>query len=218
MNINYYLEMALARPIDKLKTYYHGTSGENGEKIIKEGIKAPEIVGKTRLSPVKGKQYITTDLGYAIIYAIRGDIFGTSYKNNSNDFGYVFEIPGKNIEDIRPDEDSVGEIIYNELKSKKRNDKLIWLIHLYSYNATQNQKKNLENGEFDAFAQVGKKILKLMTDEQKLLLIDIGNSHIAHESSKNLMPTIAYKIYYKDIQYLKNDGSNFFKYAEKITL
>jgi len=73
------LEMAMARDVDKSKIYYHGTSSENGEKILKEGIKSPEIIHRARLTPIKGKQYITTSLRYAIIYAIGGDMIGDDY-------------------------------------------------------------------------------------------------------------------------------------------
>jgi len=71
------------------------------------------------------------------------------------------------------------------------------------------------NGDYDARAEVGKKLVKKMTDEQKLYLIDLG-AHIAHEGDGNLMPDKAYKIEFKNIKNLNDDGSNFFDYAKEV--
>jgi hypothetical protein len=63
------------------------------------------------------------------------------------------------------------------------------------------------------FAHAGKKLLPLMTDEQKLQLISLG-AHVAHTGK--LIPSAAYKIDGHKIGELRRDGSNFFDVAEKV--
>lgn len=210
--LNHINEMAMPRSEDLAKTYYHGTSNEsNALKIIKEGIKPPEITNRKSMTPVKGKIYITTDLSYAQIYALGGNMAGEDW--NKKGYGYIFSFSGKKLKDIQPDEDNIGEIIYNNKNNK--NEKLNWLINLFNNNTTQNQKRKVLDGDYASWAAVGKKLVKLMTDNQKLQLIDLG-AHIAHEG--NIFPDKAYKINLEKTKLLKKDASNFFKYAEPVTL
>lgn len=113
------LEMAKPTSSQLEKTYYHGTppSVESTRSILKNGIKPPEIdiTKKTRssynLTPVEGKVYLTPEIAYAQIYALGGDVAGSSYMPKGRDVGFVFSISGKELLDIQPDEDSIGEMI-----------------------------------------------------------------------------------------------------------
>jgi len=216
MKLSQYLnEMAMPRKLDIKKKYYHGTTSANAAKgIMSKGISPPDITGvktpapKGFLKPVKGKVYITTDIRYALIYALGGDVIGSDYKMNDwdkNPNGYVFIIDGKLLKDIQPDEDSIGEMIYNK--------EPIWLYNLANRNLTDNTMRKVMDGEYIWWARAGKTLLKKMTDQMKLDLIDAG-SHIAHTG--NLKPKEVY-IFNKaeDNIKFKNDASNFFKVAKK---
>lgn len=208
---NYYLEMAATRTIDKDKTYYHGFGLKgNLESIIKDGLKAPELKpGRgNALTPVRGKVYITPELKYAIIYCIGGDMLGIKLRDSEIEKtpkGYLCIISGKKLLDIQPDEDSIGEMIY-----KKKPE---WLLKMAQNNLTPNQYKNVMNGEYDAWAVAGKKLVKIMSDNQKYELIDNG-AHVAHEG--NILPDEIWEFDKTLNEQLKSDGSNFFELAKRI--
>ena len=220
-------EMSMPRSKDIAKVYYHGTSSTFfGESIIKNGIKIPDLtLRKGKLKPVEGKVYITPHIAYAQIYCIGGDLAGNDYKpseyelKNSGQYGYLFIIDGKDLKDIVPDEDSVGEILWHYLnnvdsKRYKLNSDLKWLDYLAQRKLTSLQYRNVKNqGDFGDLAVAGKKLVKFMTDKQKFEIIDRGG-HIAHGG--NLFPTQAWKCDKLKIKELKPDGSNFFKIAERV--
>ena len=82
----------------------------------------------------------------------------------SGEHGYVFVIPGTELKDIQPDEDNIGEMIAD--------DKVDWLSALAKKHLTSRQYDKVMEGEYNYWAQAGKKLLKKMTDIQKLELID----------------------------------------------
>jgi hypothetical protein len=127
--------------------------------------------------------------------------------------GYLFIISGKDLVDIQPDEDSIGEMIFKLATGKQFENKLQWLYGLARRKLTDKQWAKLIGGEYVMFAHAGKKLLPLMTDEQKLQLISLG-AHVAHTGK--LIPSAAYKIDGYKIELLKRDGSNFFDVAEKV--
>lgn len=215
-------EMAAPRDSERAKTYYHGTSSEKaGESILKNGIEPGDIALPERktgkkgpnLDPVKGKVYITPDLAYAQMYVIGGDMAGSSWKPKNQEYGYLFEIDGKELQDIQPDEDSVGEMIWNAYRGDKYRAELQWLVNLAMKKLTQKQWRDLASGEYVMFAHTGKKLLPLLSDAQKLQLIELG-AHVAHTGK--LMPKAAYKVDLNRIKDLKRDASNFFDVAEKV--
>ena len=95
--------------------YYHGTSDESAAKaILNSGTLIPgDKTGNTKaqgnLTPIVNRTYITSDLGYALIYAVGGDIIGTGSVTKKPGYGYIFKIHKANIKDRIPDEDVVGE-------------------------------------------------------------------------------------------------------------
>lgn len=216
------LEMAAPTQAQLSKTYYHGTSEEKfGLGILKSGIEPGDIIKPTKptkganLIPVKGKVYITPDLAYAQMYAIGGDMAGSTWqpRPTASQVGYLFAIDGKDLADIDPDEDSVGEMIHNQLNNPKDNA----LLRGFAYRAQQvltvGQLKKLKDGEYVMFAHLGKKLIPKMSDAEKLAFIDLG-AHVAHGGK--LMPKAAWKIDLTKIKDLKRDGSNFFDHAEKV--
>ena len=213
MRLNQYLtEMAQPREVDFAKKYFHGTSTDKaGKGILSKGISPPDLEFKKthQLTPVKGKVYITANIRYAIVYAIRGDMVG--YKLPESDFkkgeeyAWIFVINGKQLKDIQPDEDSVGEMISNKEPE--------WLYRLAQNELTPRQLRKVMEYEYAYWASCGKKLNKIMTDKQKLNLIDAG-AHIAHTG--NLKPDECWKMHKKDNEKLKRDGSNFFKIAKRV--
>jgi hypothetical protein len=217
--------MEMAKPLESHReiVYYHGTSSEEaGISILKNGIEPGNVVmpnrspsKKPNLVPVSGKVYITPDIGYAQIYALGGDVAGSKsmalrWKER---IGYLFIISGKDLVDIQPDEDSIGEMIFKLATEKQFENKLQWLYVLARRKLTDKQWAQLIGGEYVMFAHAGKKLLPLMTDEQKLQLISLG-AHVAHTGK--LIPSAAYKIDGHKIGELRRDGSNFFDVAEKV--
>lgn len=211
MKIKQYLdEMSMPRDLDFKKIYYHGTSYSKAAKsIMKNGILPPELSqAKGFLTPVQGKVYITTDIRYALIYALGGDVIGSDHIGRTWDKepnGYVFIIDGNLLKDIQPDEDSVGEMISNKNPE--------WLYDFAKRELTDNQFNKVMDGEYIWWAKAGKKLLKMMSDKRKLDLIDAG-AHIAHTGK--LKPKEVYVFNKsKDNIKFKKDASNFFKIAKK---
>lgn len=213
----------MAAPSQSLRsrTYYHGTSRENaGEQILKHGIKASDIVMPRKqikgpnLIPVPGKVYITSDLKYAQIYAIGGDLAGVDYDRSAGKHGYLFEISGEELRDIQPDEDSIGEMIHDELHGHSDSNPFLknW-VQRAQQELTAGQFKKFKDGEYVMYAHLGKKLLKTMSDESKLKFIELG-AHVAHTG--NLDFKAAWKIDLSKIKELKRDASNFFQIAEKV--
>lgn len=224
-------EMATPRQSDLSKTYYHGTSDRlAGESIIKSGIEPPDLSFRSdNLKPVEGKIYITPDIKYAQIYAIGGDMAGNQnwserYNKLSEDdddrFGYLFVIDGKDLVDIQPDEDSIGEMI-NKKKPEWIHNLAKPILQKEWYEDEDEEGgdfsttlyKAVMNGEYEAWATAGKIIVDKLSDSQKLTLIDNG-AHIAHTGK--IYPREAWRIDKADIYKLKRDASSFFEVAKKI--
>ena len=219
----------MPRKIDFAKTYYHGTDNDKAaKKILKKGIQPPEVVYQTLMSPVKGKVYLTPDLEYALIYSIRANMIGrelpSSFIKPGTEYAYLFVIKGKELKDIQPDEDSIGEMIY-KLAGYRTPSKLgggtyiesdtdfKWLWNMAKKELTPRQFEKVIDGEAAYWAAAGKKLVKKMTNDQKWQLIDAG-SHIAHTGSLKIKE--AWKMHKNDNVKLKKDGSNFFKVAKRI--
>lgn len=221
-------EMAAPRDKDREKVYYHGTGEQHAQEIIKSGyLKGRDKQERHALAPMKDHVYITPHLHYAQIYGIGGDMAGheNAHEHAKGDHAYVFEVHGKDLKDIHPDEDTVGEKVSDELKTKWNSEtrksepdpanKHPWLQHLAPYYMTPRQKMNIKNHFIDVQSRVGKKLNKVMDDWQKYRLIDDG-AHIAHKGP--LPVSRAWKVHKSKFHLLKRDGSNFFDHAEEIPL
>ena len=227
----------MPRKVDFSKIYYHGTKTDNAAKgILKKGIQPPDVVFKQQLSPVKGKVYLTSNLKYALLYAIGANMIGkelpSSFIKPGTEYAYLFVISGKELKDIQPDEDFIGEMIwkvsfgkphpitgdfpssytdsYTEPEDYSDFD---WLYKMAEKELTSKQFLKVLDGEYAYWATAGKKLVKKMTDDQKWKLIDAG-AHIAHTGSLKIKE--AWKMHKNDNVKLKKDGSNFFKVAKRI--
>lgn len=221
-------EMAKPRAQDQAKVYYHGTGEKEAQEIIKTGVlKGRETQGRGALAPMKGHAYITPHLSYAQIYGIGGDMAGdeSAHKHAKGEHAYIFQVDGKHLKDIHPDEDSVGEKATDEVRTKwnpetKKSEpnpanKYPDLGHLARSYATPKQMQDLKMGFIDAQARVGKKLNKVMGDGLKYRLMDDG-AHIAHNGPVPVSK--AYRVHKSKFHLLKKDGSNFFDHAEEVPL
>jgi hypothetical protein len=215
-----------ALPHDAIKNafYYHGTTTERkAQKIWKHGIKPNMSRTKGFSRAVDDRVYISKNVGYALHYALGAAVAGTNSEyiydliKKRGRYGFMFVISGKELQNIHPDEDQIGEAARDAFDKKKRK----WLRDLAEdylevepveeYNATLLEE--VIQGCYDAWIKAGKILLPLLSDKQKLELIDeYGN--IAHEGI--LMPSQMWRIDRSKIPLLKKDGSNFFEIAEKI--
>jgi hypothetical protein len=201
---------AVPREQDLQKTYYHGTPSKKAARsIATEGIKAP-VLKSTRgyTTPVPGRVYLTHDIAYAQRYALganyAGYVLPESFMAGNDRFGYVFVIDGNTLRDIQPDEDSVGEL----LGSKKAP---AWLLSLAHKTVAPDRLSKAMNGEYPTVSSVGKQLLRVMSEQEKLDLLDLGLA-ISHGGS--LLPSACWRLDKKRSQDLKQDGSNFFTVAE----
>lgn len=217
-------EMAIPSKEVKSQVFYHGTYQNNSDglekasKIADKGIVPPYLSGKkeNNLTPVHGMAYSTPHLGYAQMYAIGGDVAGSSYKP-SHSHGYVFAFKGKNLSDIQPDEDSVGELYYKHHSSFYKNFKAPdYIDELATKHASYHTRKKAKEGEYEYFAKLGKSILPHMTDEQKIDLIHNHGVHVANKGT--IEPDRVYRINTEKIPLLKKDASNFFDHAEELDM
>ena len=197
----------------KEKMYYHGTtSRESYEKILTEGI--IPISDETRkgfMKPVDGKVYLTPDMPYGAIYALGGCFVGHEISDRGikeDRYGYLFEVPGSELNDIQPDEEEVGNILSGY---SRRGACPPWLENLAKYNLGDYTYKKVKNGDYPWVPKAGKKLVKLMNDAQKIALIDMG-VHIANHGK--VMPSGVYLIDKTRTKELKEDCSNILDISE----
>lgn len=210
MKVAELFEMAAPRPEDKTKIYYHGTEDFSVLDSIKsKGLIAPEIFNPRKsLAPQQGKEYITPFLKYAVMYTLGGDIAGHNVPERwlkEKPFGLMCVISGNELKDIVPDEDSIGKMIW-----EKKPD---WLFNFASKHLGDATFRKVMDGDYAAWARAGKTLVKKMTDNQKLNLIDNG-AHIAHEGGLHVSEI--WKFDKHLCPKLVDEGTNFFDLAERL--
>ena len=140
-------------------TFYHGTSKEENAKSIIDDGALKSIPRKTGgfLKPVENAVYISQKNSYAMIYALGGDIAGSNYHDFGNGRnGYIFEISGKDLKSIQPDEDSIGRILSSENSPP-------WLTSLARRTVAPSRYRKVMEGEYIYWASVGKQLMNKMS-------------------------------------------------------
>lgn len=209
-----FCEMAAPNDAVKKHVYYHGTSAQNIDSYIKNGITPPDLSKrKGLLKPVEGRVYITKSLKYAIIYTIGANILGLDITDRiksgkEKQYGYLFVIDSSELTEVQPDEDEVGHLLYDKKAP-------YWLQALADKHLSPNTMDKVMDGEYQYFAKVGKVLLKRMSDKQKLEILNMNViDNLAHGGRLNFKEVWKFDKYKnKD---LNPDGSNFFKLAEKL--
>jgi hypothetical protein len=207
------------------QTLYHGTpTTSRAEAIARDGLKGQETQGKAHLAPVAGRVYMTPILRYAVIYALGGDMLGSELPERmiaESRYGYVFMIDGDTLGEVEPDEDSIGEWLSTNAVRNGREyipkfqytDPLFRLWYNIKNAFTPAQFSRAMDGMYAAWAQGGKRALKILSANDKALLIKQG-THIHHPSG--VMPSQCWRIDKTRCPELSKDGSNFFNIAEKV--
>jgi hypothetical protein len=233
--LNFQLISEMAKPLSKhlATTFYHGTSTHKAAKsIIKSGkIKVPDLKDRSgSLKPIDGFVYMTPDKSYAQIYALGGAMAGTDYflsgrGAKEDKYGFIFVINNKDLKDIQPDEDSVGELIAMVYAKKPSH----WLISLAQDHLSDVTMGDLGynvddwirdtsvfdlviDEEYEAFAAAGKELMKYLSDKQKLDIIDLG-VHLANKGSVSFSEV--WRLDKSKAKELKASGSNLEKIVDK---
>jgi len=224
-------EIDEAAPTDNIRgtVFYHGTPKAAAAKaIMKQGLKGADIQGKGKMAPVAGRVYMTNQLRYAITYAMGGDYMGHKLsdhfaeKHAAEPYGYLFVLDGSSLEDVQPDEDSVGEFFYKHAERVGRDYQFkgsttsreyqIWSF--IGRTVTPKQRAEMLFGDYANWAQGGKRALKTMPDWMKHWLIEHGEAHVA--ATGNIMPKEVWRIDKRKAPKLDKDGTNFFEIAKRL--
>lgn len=216
-------EMAVPSDAMRETTFYHGTkSKEAAVSIWKNGLDSNFTNIKYGdknpvMRPVVGRVYVTPHLDYACIYALNGVLMGTDLVKQS---GWVLEFDGKQLGDVQPDEDSVGEFInyylnkhyYSEKYPEVCNSPLVARItNMASSLFKESTMRKVKDGYSLWITKVGKSILKHLTDSEKLQLIKLG-AHVANHGI--MIPNKLWEITPKAAKMLERDCSNFHSVAK----
>jgi hypothetical protein len=207
---------------------YHGTSREHeGNQIVSDGALKPGDLFEKRkgyLAPVPGHVYLAQNLKYAVIYTIGGDMLGMEIPSMKmrDRYGYLFVVSGADVRDEQPDEDSIGELIYNGAEEIRKlggqpnesHECPWWLMDRARRYLTPNQYAKVVSGEYIYWANAGKKLVKTMSPEEKRFIIDKFGVHVA---TKGEIPfRSAWRFDKAKNPDLKTDASNFFELAERV--
>lgn len=228
MKFHTILEMAIPTESHKTSVWYHGCDDEKlAKSILQNGIQPPDLTNRRgKLRPVSGKVYITRSLETGVVYAIGGSFLGhnapDSWKNKERRFGYLFVIDGQQLKDIQPDEDGIGEILYDLMNNnmpghsqyKYDSQQLWWLLDKARRFLTSKQYSAVKRyDDYADLAVAGKKLIPHMSETDMLSLIDAG-CHVAHSGA--LIPKEVWKIDKTRSLEISKDASNFFEIAERV--
>lgn len=201
---------------------YHGTPSEARAKgIILEGIQPNLSTTEGLAKPVDGCVYLTVNLRYALIYLLGGDMLGSKLPSSFLEecvYGYLFEIPGSELSSFNPDEDQVGQALYDGEFSwvEKYQDFLREQEPLLDDNETcfsSSLWEQVADGDYSAWIKAGHLLLTKLTEEEKHdIVMKYGN--VANRGM--VKPQAAWRFDKRKCQFLKEDGSNFFDLAEKV--
>lgn len=168
---NYLNELAMPSSHHTNSFWYHGTTKEFIDKIINDKMLKPseKVTKKSRgyMTPVFDKVYLTADINEAIRYAY--------FRSKINTPSYLVVVDGKSLKDIQPDEDVIADLLQTEDTIRG----FEWLDRLAKYVNPNLYAKFKRHGIYDYTVSLAKKIVRELTDMQKIDLINKGMK-IAH--------------------------------------
>lgn len=172
---------------------------------------------------------------YQVPYRGNEDLFKRVIKDDGRfkgRYGYIFVMNKTDLQgDIQPDEDSIGEMYHIFLnggpsqytspentkvyETLRNNGDLNKVMRTLDSIATDNMRRKITDGEYAWYAKLGKRALthKLFTPEIKKAFVDAG-THVAHEGT--IIPSQVWRFDKAKAGWIEEDGSNFFKMAERI--
>lgn len=209
------LKNILNESSNTIKQYYHGTDKEShGLSILNDGyIKSGMIERRGWMKPQSGRIYLTPNLEYSVIYTIGGNMIGQELPKkwiDENRYGYLFVVKENNINinDIIPDEDFIGECVYNKT-FQWLNDKCQRIFSKQMYGKAM-------DGEVMYQIRIGNVLLGKTHRLSNYELQQILNLGCAISVPSPVKIDACYKFDKTLNNKLNKDGSNFFEYAEKI--
>jgi len=221
--------------------FWHGGPGYAIRNIARSGYVHPSNPeGKARgyMAPVKGRAYLTRDLGYAIIYALGAAVVGdeidpgmAKHVTKDDTEGGVVQVrpdPKK----LVPDEDWLGEVASDGLlaelapkglgsRSKKENVELFQSIR-YAIKPILDKMRDLyaRRGdiallEYANWARFGKQIARILLRHGTPQAVLDAAPNLSHDGP---LPVVQAWVFDKvrDNPKLKKDGSNFFRVAKEV--
>lgn len=189
---------------------YHGTPfKKNADGILNNGLQQVGdfiVAGGAGSPSINGRSYVAKELWNAIRYSFyQPNTINLNWNDyiKSEPYGYVFEF-SVNVNELLPDEDAIGEGV-SEYLNKGNYD----FYKKYLTNIDNNLLNKVKKGEFEAFAQIGKIIEPMLTNNDILKIVN--NSRTA-TINKPILPQRAYKIKKPSVQFFKtpNDYTNYF--------
>jgi hypothetical protein len=201
-------EMAMPSSNQKNVQWYHGTSADYIDKIIKDqALKPSESVTKSTrrlMSPVFGKVYLTADVKEAIGYAY--------FRSSVGNPAYLVVVDGKSLVDIQPDEDVIADLLQTSDTIKG----FEWLDRMAQYIDPKLYKKFQDMGDYAYSVSLAKKIVKNLNNDQKIELINKGMK-LAHSGEITISEVWELPTTEKGASYShKIDVNNYRQLATKI--
>jgi hypothetical protein len=164
-------EMAMPSMEHRNAMWYHGTSKEYIDKIIKDkALKPSESVTKSTrrlMAPVFGRVYLTANVKEAVDYAY--------FRSSIGNPAYLVVVDGKSLVDVQPDEDIIADL----LQTKDTIKGFEWLGRMAQSVDPKLYKKFQDMGDYSYSVSLAKKIAKNLSNGQKIDLINRGMK-IAH--------------------------------------
>lgn len=228
---------------DKKDIFYHGAKGRTIRKIVKEKtLKVPTkelLLKKYKTTedegtsvPVRGRVYVTKDLGYALMYAIGANMVGHEsdvavYKRLWKEGGIVVVEP--KVESLYPDEDWVGEQFLDAYYNDDFDGKVYNLIRDALEDCNKRLLLEIENlryeddeGKYawssvDHHIKYGKKIIYCLENLKPEVMAEVASHapNLSHAGDLEVKEAWVFDVKKVNPE-LKKDGSNFFELAEQI--
>lgn len=191
---------------------YHGTPFlKSAQGIIKHGLKTSGdfiIAGGSGSPSIQNRSYITSELWNAIRYSFYKP---DKMKQNWDEFvteepyGYVFKFQ-KNIDDLLPDEDAIGELVSTFLFTGDNS-----YMKKYLEGVDEELLDAVKKGSFEAYAELGKLIEPKLSHQDKLTII---KNSTTFTTDQDLIPTDVYIVKKPPTQFF-NDEDEYLRWFEQ---
>lgn len=233
-------EMAAPTQEHREKLWYHGCSGKNIQEILSTKVLKPgntaDIKSLKMYTPLYNRVYLTPMIKFALVYAFGGHLSNETPRNQDS---YLCVVKGQNLNDIVPDEDIIADIMhlitydrtkqsaiisqdYLERQAKEKNwstqeiDFIKSLLRYIIFNMTPTQQINAVRMDYGHGTKIGKQLIKKMSNEMKIDIINktVGHKSIAVEGEIPIYEI--WKLNTKDYSRIKEQPSEFKKYAQQL--
>lgn len=198
----------------QVKTWYHGTTLEAGQSISKEGFLRAPKPKRGLMDPMKDSVYITSDLKEALGYAFFRSGSHLEYpKEGATGFCALIVIDGQDLSEVNPDEDTIADLIPDYVKTESGEHKYPWLVSMAKAYAPKEYEKYQRYGDYRYGIALGKKLVRHLTDGQRLKLIE-ASGKLAHLGQ--IPVEEVWKIPLSEVKFLQQNPEDFRLVGERI--